>query len=38
MAVRGGSCQLVCAPTRAERKRLYRSVIEAGSVAAVPPP
>ncbi len=33
-----GFCQLVCAPTRDERERLRRIIVDAGSVQAVPPP
>lgn len=33
-----GNCQLVCAPSRPERKALYRRIREAGCVPGVPPP
>jgi len=33
-----GNCQLVCASTRAERKRLFRRVLNSGSDPALPPP
>ena len=33
-----GNCQMVCAPDRKERKRLYKTIIEAGCVPGEPPP
>lgn len=37
-AVTCGFCQLVCAPTRAERQRMRQIIMDSGSVEAVPPP
>jgi len=33
-----GNCQFVCAPSLAERKRLYRRILDSGAVEAVAPP